>query len=78
MHRGLAFAAAAVIDPDWAVQLVERLPDDPDFKPHQTKNAARLAAAGVLARHGEARWRYLQYHYAFLGWPTPKTSPADL
>ena len=64
--RGLAFAAAAVIDPAWAVQLVERLPDDPDLKAHNTKNAARLAAAAALARHGEARWRFLQHHYAYL------------
>jgi hypothetical protein len=65
-ERGLAFAAAAVIDPAWAVELVERLPEDPDVKVNQTKNDARLAVAAVLARHGEARWRYLQSHYAYL------------
>jgi hypothetical protein len=55
-----------VIDPMWAVQIVERLPDDPDLKANNTKNAARLAAAAALARHGEARWQYLQHHYAYL------------
>jgi hypothetical protein len=64
--RGLAFVAAAVIDPVWALQLVEGLRDDPDVKTYQPKNEARLAAAAVLARHGEARWRYLENHYANL------------
>lgn len=64
--RGLVFAAAAAIDPDWAVQLVEGLRDDPDLKPHQTKNRARLAAAAVLARHGEGRWRFLENDHAYL------------
>lgn len=65
-ESGLVFAAAAVIDPAWAVELVERLPDDPDVKTQGTKNQARLAAAAVLGRHGEARWRYLQSHYTYL------------
>ena len=64
--RGLAFAATAVIDPAWAVQLVERLPDDSDVSANSTKNAARLAVAAALARHGEARWRFLLNHYAYL------------
>jgi Carboxypeptidase regulatory-like domain len=64
--RGLAFVATAVIDPAWAVQLIERLPDDPDHDARHTKNAGRLAAAAVLARHGEARWRFLQHNYAYL------------
>lgn len=76
--RGLAFAAAAVIDPAWAVELVERLPDDPDVKMHQTKNSARLAAAAALSRHGEARWRYLQNHYAYLWVADTEDIAADL
>ena len=64
--RGLAFAATAVIDPAWAVELIERLPDDAGLDSNNTKNAARLAAAAALARHGEARWRFLLYHYAHL------------
>jgi Carboxypeptidase regulatory-like domain len=65
-YRGLAFAATAVIDPTWAVQLVERLPDDSGLDASNTKNAGRLAAAGALARHGEDRWRFLQHQYAYL------------
>ena len=66
IDRGLAFAATAVIDPAWVIQLVERLPDDSDLGVRNTKNAGRLAAAAVLARHGEARWRFLLHHYAYL------------
>jgi hypothetical protein len=65
-YRGLAFAAAAVVDPAWVVQIVESLPDDADFKTRSTKNSARLTAAAALARTGEARWRYLLHHYAYL------------
>ena len=43
--RGELYAAAAVIDPKWAVALVEALPDDPDLKIQSTKNSARLAVA---------------------------------
>lgn len=68
-QRGVAFAAAAVIDPAWAVKLVEALPDDPDVKFHATKNAARLAVAATLARRGEARWRYLQSRYLYVWVP---------
>ncbi len=64
--RGLAFAATAVIDPAWAVELIERLPDDSGLDANKKKNGARLAAAAALARHGEARWRFLLYHYAHL------------
>jgi hypothetical protein len=52
--------ALAVIDPRRAVELIEALPDDPDLKPYQTGNNARLGAVSVLARSGERRWRYLQ------------------
>jgi hypothetical protein len=77
-YRGLAFAAAAVIDPAWAVELVERLPDDPDVKVHSTKNSARVAAAAALARHGDTRWQYLQNHYAYLWVADTEDHAADL
>ncbi|QEH33004.1 hypothetical protein OJF2_14980 [Aquisphaera giovannonii] len=65
-ERGLAYAAAAVIDPAWAVQLVEGLAEDADLRPQGEKNSARLAAAAALSRRGEARWTYLQSRYAYL------------
>lgn len=63
---GLGFVAAAMVDPAWAVELVERLPDDADQGVRNAKNSARLAVAAALARHGEARWKYLQNKYAYL------------
>ena len=66
--RGLAFAAIAVIDPAWAVQLVERLPDDPDLEARTTRRTPPAwAAAAALARH-EARpaGSIPQHHYAYL------------
>jgi hypothetical protein len=57
---GVLYAAAATIDPRWAVEAVEALPDDPGLAPRTSKNAARLAVANVLGRAGERRFRYLQ------------------
>ena len=76
--RGLAFVAAAVIDPAWGVALVEALPDDPDLKLHSTKNAARLAVAAALVRRGEARWRCFQYRYLNLWVPDIEDIAANL
>jgi hypothetical protein len=76
--RGIAFVAAAVIDPAWAVSLIEALPDDPGLKFHTTKNEARLAVAAVLVRRGEARWRYLQYHFLNLSPPDIEDIAAHL
>ncbi len=56
-RRGELYAAAAAIDPKWAVALVEVLPDDPDLKIREPKNSARLAVAAVLGRAGEERYR---------------------
>jgi hypothetical protein len=68
-NRGELYAAAAVIDPKWAVALVEALPDDPNLKPQGTKNSARLAVATVLGRAGEQRFRNLQHSFLFLWVP---------
>ncbi|HZW31241.1 MAG TPA: carboxypeptidase regulatory-like domain-containing protein [Isosphaeraceae bacterium] len=67
--RGELFAAAAVIDPRWAVALVEALPEDPDLKIQSTKNSARLAVATVLGRAGDQRFRKLQHSFLFLWVP---------
>jgi hypothetical protein len=71
-HRlavGELYAAAAAIDPKWAVELVEALPDDPDLEPRSPKNAARLAVANLLGRGGERRFRHLQQTFLHL-WVT--------
>jgi hypothetical protein len=58
--------AAAMVDPSWAVTLIEAMPDDADLKTLQPKNAARLAVSTILGRSGEARWRTLQSEYLHL------------
>ena len=60
------FAAAAAIDPAWAVALIGRLPDDPPGAAHRPKEDARLTVADVLAHVGPGLWDYLQTRYAFL------------
>jgi hypothetical protein len=67
--RGDFPVALAVVDPRWAVSGVEGLPDDPDLKVYQAKNAARLAVAAALGRTGQRRWRYLMYHHLGLWVP---------
>ncbi len=67
--QGELYAAAAAIDPKWAVALVEALPDDPELKIQEPKNSARLAVATVLGRAGDARDRKLQYSYLHLWVP---------
>ena len=67
--RGELYAAAAAIDPNWAVALVEALPDDPDTKLQSPKNSARLAVATVLGRVGERRFRKLQSSFTSLWTP---------
>ncbi len=58
-----------MIDPRWAVALVEALPEDPDLKIQSTKNSARLAVATVLGRAGDQRFRKLQHSFLFLWVP---------
>ncbi len=74
-YRGELYAAAAVIDPKWAVALVEALPDDPDLKIQGPKNSARLAVANLLGRVGDQRSRNLQY--SFLGLWVPDIEDND-
>ena len=62
-------AAVAAIDPKWAVELVEAMPDDPDLKIQSTKNAARLAVANLLGRAGEKRFRHIESSYLNLWVP---------
>lgn len=61
--------AAAAIDPRWAVDLVEALPDPPDVEVQRPKNRARLAVVQMLTRRGEARWKHLQWNYMHLWVP---------
>ena len=67
--RGELHAAAAAIDPQWAVALVEAIPDDPDLKIGNPKNSARLAVANVLGRAGDQRFRMLQHTFLYLWLP---------
>jgi hypothetical protein len=62
-------AAAAAIDANWAVGLVQALPDDPDLKIQSPKNSARLAVATVLGRGGDSRFRKLQGSFLHLWLP---------
>jgi hypothetical protein len=55
--------AAATVDPRWAVEIAEALPEPPDLMPNQPKHDARLKLAQALARRGEDRWKYLQWHF---------------
>ncbi len=68
-NRGELHAAAAAIDPKWAVALVEAMADDPDLKLQSPKNSARLAVANVLGRAGEQRFRKLLSSFLFLWVP---------
>jgi hypothetical protein len=68
-NRGELYAAAAVIDPKWAVALVEALPDDPNLEQQRPKNSARLAIANVLGRAGDQRSRHLQQSFLHLWIP---------
>jgi hypothetical protein len=58
-----------VIDPKWAVEMVEALPDDPDLKLQSPKNSARIAIATVLGRAGDRRFRKLQQSFLYLWVP---------
>ena len=77
-NRGDLYAAAAVIDPKWAVALVEALADDPDLTLPSSQNSARLAVATVLGRTGERRFRKLQSDFISLWVPdTEDDNPYD-
>lgn len=59
-YIGLLFDAAAFVDPDRAVELLDRLPEPADLSVRQAKNDARLLVARVLADTGEARWGFIE------------------
>jgi len=75
--RGLSYAAAAIIDPRWAVELIEALPDNPDLKA-EPKNEARLAVAKVLSRQAVNRWRYLTSRHLHLWVPDIEDNDPNL
>lgn len=75
--RGLPYAAAAIIDPRWAIGLVDALPDNADLKA-EPKNAARLAVAKVLSRRGVDRWRSLTYRHLHLWVPDVEDNDPNL
>ncbi len=54
------FDAATFVDPDRAVELLDRLPEPPDGSISWPKNHARLRIARVLADSGEERWAFIE------------------
>jgi hypothetical protein len=56
---GPLFSAAVLIDPSWAVQLVNDLPDDPAAARLRPKDVARRTVARVLAHGGPRQWEFL-------------------
>jgi protocatechuate 3,4-dioxygenase beta subunit len=63
---GPLFSAAAVIDPDWAVELVNALPDDPSTARLRPKDVARRTVARVLAHGGARQWEFLLQNILYL------------
>ncbi len=59
------FAAAAAIDPNWAVALADRLPDDRPAAPLHPKATIRRVIADVLAYDGPERWEHLDSDYLY-------------
>jgi hypothetical protein len=57
------FAAAAVIDPAWAVSLADAIPDAPPGSANNPRQLARRLVATVLAYAGSARWDHLDRRY---------------
>ena len=59
-REGFVAMAMAVIDPARLVSLVESLPEDSGLDRNLPKNSARLFAAELLAKEGEARWQSIR------------------
>jgi hypothetical protein len=59
-------AAAAVIDPTWAVALLDALPDDPPGATLRPKDVARRTIADVLAHGGPGLWEFLLQRYLYM------------
>jgi hypothetical protein len=63
---GPMFSAAALIDPAWAVELVNALPDDPSTARLRPKDVARRIVARILARGGPSQWDFLVRNILYL------------
>ncbi len=57
------FAAAAVIDPNWAVSLTGAIPDAPPGSANNPRQLARRMVATVLAYAGAARWDFVDRRF---------------
>lgn len=53
--------AATLVDPEWAVSLIERLPEPPEARITHAKNNARLQVAVMLGPAGNERWTNAGY-----------------
>jgi protocatechuate 3,4-dioxygenase beta subunit len=60
------FAAAALIDPSWAVGLLDVAPDRAWPGGYQPRAEARVTLADLLARTGDARWKFAFSRYAYI------------
>ncbi len=59
------FVAAAVIDPAWAAELADSLPDDARGASVHPKASVRLVIADVLAYEGPERWEHIDDRYLY-------------
>jgi tetratricopeptide (TPR) repeat protein len=57
------FVAAALIDPRWAVELFESVPDESSPDVTLTKNFARVNVTKILTLEGNERWQQVQKNY---------------
>jgi hypothetical protein len=67
-YVGKLFDAAAFVDPDRAVELLDRLPEPADRAISGPRNNARLRIARVLADSGERRWEFMESRLLHV-WP---------
>jgi hypothetical protein len=63
---GLLFTAAALVDPSWAIELVNALPDDPTTARLRPKDVARRLVARVLAHGGPRQWDFLTQYILYV------------
>jgi hypothetical protein len=67
MFRGDSlFEAAAVVDPAWAAERIESLPETGDPSGRGLKDHACSAVARILAPEGAARWRAVEWYLMHL------------
>jgi hypothetical protein len=53
--------AAVYVDPNWAVELLDRLPEPTGASLHESKNHARVLVARVLGLERRDRWEEVGY-----------------